>query len=75
MGWGFRLFKRFFISAEEGAQTSLFLAYDSSVYKKTGGYYVSCSLKTPSAKARNLALEESLWDRSMELFAQVWSEV
>ena len=73
MGWGFRLFRRFFISAEKGARTSLFLAYDSSVHKKTGGYYVSCSLKSPSTKAQNLALEESLWNRSMELFEQAWS--
>ena len=73
MGWGFRLLRRFFTSAEQGAKTSLFLAYDSSVQGKTGGYYVSCTLRQPSTEAQNLELEESLWNRSMELFAQVWS--
>ena len=70
MGWGFRLLRRFFISAAQGAETSLFLAYDSSVQGKTGGYYVSCALVNPSEQQVNAALEESVWKRSMELFEQ-----
>lgn len=74
MGWGFRLLKRFFISAQQGAKTSLFLAYDSSVTGKTGGYYASCQLQNPSKEAQSLMLEEAVWKRSMELFHSVWRE-
>ncbi|MAA77983.1 MAG: hypothetical protein CL916_01890 [Deltaproteobacteria bacterium] len=74
MGWGFRLLRRFFISAKKGAQTSIFLAYDPSVQEKTGGYYVACTLKYPSKKGQDLVLEESVWNRSMTLFEQVWNQ-
>ena len=73
MGWGFRLLSRFFLSAEKGAKTSLFLAYDSSVRGKTGGYYASCTLQSPSSVAQDLQLEEAVWARSMTLLYQVWS--
>ena len=75
MGWGFRLLRRFFISPKQGAETSLFLAYDSSVQGKTGGYYASCTLKRPSKEAQSLELEKLVWNRSMELFTQVFGSL
>lgn len=73
MGWGFRLLRRFFISAKKGAQTTLFLAYDESVREKTGGYYASCRLKVPSAQAQNDQLARQVWDHSMHLLEQAWN--
>ena len=74
MGWGFRIMKRFFISAQQGAETSLFLAYDASVQGKTGGYYASCRLQSPSKEAQSLALEEAVWERSIALLRGVKNE-
>lgn len=74
MGWGFRIMKHFFISAQQGAETSLFLAYDASVRGKTGRYYASCRLQSPSKEAQSLALEEAVWERSIALLRGVKNE-
>ena len=72
MGWGFRLFRRLFLKAEDGAKTSLFLAYESSASLQTGGYYVKCAYTQPSREAQDDRLATALWEKSMNLLDFVW---
>lgn len=60
------LAKRFMITNEEGAQTSLYCATDPRCAEQSGLYYDECALKTPSAMARDAALATELWERSEE---------
>ena len=68
--WGFRLFRRFFLSAEEGAQTPLFLAYHPSIKKMSGGYYARCTLQKTSKRAQDPILAKKLWDLSERLYLE-----
>ena len=63
------LMKRFMISNEEGARTSLYCATSERCADETGLYYDECAPKTPSRFALDDALAEQLWERSME-----WTE-
>lgn len=60
------LAKRFMITNEEGAQTSLYCATSERCADESGLYYDKSTLKTPSAMARDIALGEELWQRSEE---------
>ena len=70
MGWGFRLLKRFFVSAEEGCKTTIFLTYHESVKGKTGGYYAKERLQTPNRQSQNDILARDLWEYSTQLLSQ-----
>ena len=72
MGWGFRIFRRLFLKAKDGAKTSLFLAYEPSKTLQTGGYYAKCVQITPSREAQDDVLAEALWKKSMTLLDLVW---
>ena len=67
--WCFRIFKRFFISAEEGAKTPIFLAYHPSI-QRSGGYYVRCRAQKTSKKAQDPILAQKLWELSERLYTQ-----
>ena len=63
--WPFRpLIKRWMITVEEGAQTTLHCATSLDAANETGLYYDKCKVKTPSHLARNAALAAELWRRS-----------
>lgn len=63
--WPFRpLIKRWMITVEEGALTSLHCASSAQAAGETGLYYDKCRVKTPSALGQDAALAAELWQRS-----------
>lgn len=63
--WPFRpLIKRWMITVEEGALTSLHCASSAQAAGETGLYYDKCRVKTPSALGQDAALAVELWQRS-----------
>lgn len=57
----------FFITAEKGADTLIYLVSSPEVAGKTGGYYVKRKLTEPSAAARDDAAAKRLWIESERL--------
>lgn len=55
------LIKRFMITVEEGARTSLHCATAPELAGETGQYYDDCKPKKPSKPARDEALARELW--------------
>ncbi len=63
--WPIRpLIKRWMITVEEGALTTLHCATSSEVTHESGLYYDKCKSKLPSVLGRDAQLAESLWKRS-----------
>ena len=62
--------KWFMISNEDGARTSLYCATAPTLEGQTGLYWDKCTAKTPSRLARDPALAEELWERSMRWTGQ-----
>ena len=69
MGFGYRLFRPFQLSARSGAKTSIFLAADPSVETETGGYWVHCRRGRMSRRAQDDGAAERLWSKSERLLA------
>jgi len=65
LGW--RLAKPFMISAEKGAETTLFLATIADATPFNGGYVVSKVRERPDPAALDDRLARRLWDESMRL--------
>ena len=57
----------FFITAEKGADTLVYLASSPEVAGTTGGYFVKRKLTEPSAAARDDAAAKRLWLESEKL--------
>lgn len=55
------LLKRFLISAEEGARTTIWLASNEIGGRATGKYFVRCKERAPSPAAQDDAAAERLW--------------
>ncbi len=69
--WPFDLvIKRFMISEEEGAATSLYCALSPEVSAQSGLYYEECAIKEPSALAKDTALAARLWQESERWLAE-----
>lgn len=68
--WVMTLANRFFITPEEGARTSIFLASAPEVAGKSGGYFQRCQEVTPSRAARDADAAARLWVASEELVAR-----
>ena len=66
-GFGWRLAKRFLITPEAGAATSLFLATTADPAPFHGGYVVGRRLRRPDRAALDDALAERLWNESARL--------
>jgi NAD(P)-dependent dehydrogenase (short-subunit alcohol dehydrogenase family) len=64
--WGklFKLFSRFTISPEEGAQTSIYLASSPEVAGVTGKYFYRCKPKPSSQASYDVQAQEKLWHLS-----------
>lgn len=62
-----KIMHRFAISAEEGAQTSIYLASSEEVRGVTGQYFDKKQPKAMSAKCDDLKLRQDLWKLSEEL--------
>lgn len=67
LGVGLRLASWVFLSPEQGARTSVYLASSPEAEGKTGGYYVKRRLQQPSAAARDDEAARRLWDVSEQL--------
>jgi NAD(P)-dependent dehydrogenase (short-subunit alcohol dehydrogenase family) len=63
--------KFFFISAEAGAQTSIYLALTPKKQLVNSGYYIKNSPSNRSKIATNKAYGAKLWNYSVELLAQM----
>lgn len=62
------LMKRFMLTPEQGAATTLYCATDPALTGASGGYYDECRERQPSRVARDDTLAAELWTRS-ELMA------
>ncbi|MFW9971632.1 MAG: SDR family oxidoreductase [Candidatus Odinarchaeota archaeon] len=60
-------FKRFTISAEEAAKTSIFLASSPEVENISGKYWIKCKQVKSSKYSYNTSIQKRLWDVSKEL--------
>ncbi|MEI8158824.1 MAG: hypothetical protein WCH60_18340 [Burkholderiales bacterium] len=58
------LIKRFMLTPEQGAATSLYCATSPVCADETGLYYDECRVARPSFLARDAALAERLWQAS-----------
>jgi len=61
------MIKLFLISAEEGAQTSIYLASSNEVKGITGKYFARKKIKAASEKCSDIKLQKELWQLSEQL--------
>jgi NAD(P)-dependent dehydrogenase (short-subunit alcohol dehydrogenase family) len=66
-GWGWRAVKPFLISAEKGAETSLFLATTADPAPFHGAYVINRRVAQPDRTALDDRLAEDLWRESARL--------
>jgi len=57
----------FMKSAEEGAQTSIYLAASKEVEGVSGKYFDDCKPKASSKESYDQTIAKKLWDQSLEL--------
>ncbi|KFE71231.1 SDR family oxidoreductase [Hyalangium minutum] len=67
MRFAVQAFAAFFLTAEQGARTSVYLASSPEVEGVSGQYFIKCRPKKPSSDARNEQFAERLWQVSEEL--------
>lgn len=67
VGWGWRTVKPFLISAEKGAETSLFLATVADPAAFHGTYVIGRKIAEPDRAARDDDMAERLWCESARL--------
>jgi len=60
-------FGLFFLTAQQGARTSVYLSSSPEVEGVSGQYFIKCRPKKPSRDARDEQLAERLWQVSAEL--------
>ncbi len=65
--FGMTLARPFFLTPQQGARTSVYLATSPEVEGVTGGYYVKSKAATPASAARDDATAERLWQVSAEM--------
>lgn len=63
--WVARLMRLFFISCEEGAKTSVFLACDPSLSGVSGEYFYRCRIEPGSPASRNMESANRLYALSL----------
>ena len=61
------LFTPFFLSPEQGAATSIYLATSDEVKAITGKYFEKCKVVEPDSEYLNSANRKILWSKSLEL--------
>jgi NAD(P)-dependent dehydrogenase (short-subunit alcohol dehydrogenase family) len=66
----FQVVQRFFISAERGALTSIFLASDPTVGRVTGQYFDKRRPRAYNPIADDVATQSLLWEESMTALKQ-----
>jgi len=61
----FGIVQRFFMSPEQGARTSIFLASSTSVGGVSGRYFSKCEVHPHNPAADDIATQAQLWEESM----------
>ncbi|MBE9583420.1 SDR family oxidoreductase [Mucilaginibacter sp. JRF] len=69
-GFLLSLARPFMISAEQGAETSVYLATQNTLHAKSGLYFKKCKPAKVSSIANDAAAREKLWQLSLQLLAQ-----
>jgi NAD(P)-dependent dehydrogenase (short-subunit alcohol dehydrogenase family) len=69
---GTKLARRFLLTSEQGAATSVYLARSPEVEGVTGEYFVRSKVATPSGAARDDDSARRLWELSEQLTGVVW---
>ncbi|WP_114751238.1 SDR family oxidoreductase [Pleomorphovibrio marinus] len=69
--WLIKLAQPFMISAEKGAETSVFLSLAEGVEKKSGGYFKKSKESKPSQIANSRKYRETLWEKSNEIIGTI----
>jgi len=67
VGLAMRLFRFAFLSPEQGAQTSIYLASSAQVAGVSGKYFVKCKAVRSSPASYDAAVAGRLWQASLEL--------
>jgi retinol dehydrogenase 12 len=67
LAFGLKIAAPFFLSPEQGARTSIFLASSPEVEAVGGQYYIKCKPRVPSKAARDDEAAKRLWQISEEL--------
>lgn len=57
----------FFLTPEQGAATSIFLASSPDVENVSGKYFVKCEPSGTNVEAKDEAVAKKLWDLSLDL--------
>ncbi len=67
LAFGIKIAKPFFLSAQKGARTSVYLASSPEVEGVSGRYFVKCKARRPRPQALDAEAARRLWDVSEEL--------
>jgi retinol dehydrogenase 12 len=67
LAWGVKIAGAFFLSPEQGAATSIYLASSPEVAGVTGKYFAKSREKSPSRRAQDDDTAHKLWDASTKL--------
>lgn len=70
LAFGVKLAAPFFLTAEKGARTSVYLASSPDVADVSGQYFVKCKARPPSNAARDDGAARRLWETSEQLVAE-----
>ena len=65
--WVASLMKILFMTSDEGAKTSVYLAYDPALDRVSGEYFYRCKIEPSSTESKNLTSAARLYDVSLKL--------
>jgi len=65
--WVASAMKLFFLTSDEGAKTSVYLASDPALCQTSGEYFYRCKIEPSSEASKNLASANRLYDVSLKL--------
>ena len=65
--WVADLMRLFFLSCDEGAETSVYLASEPSLSRVSGEYFVNCKIEPSSLDSKDLEKANRLYDVSLKL--------
>jgi NAD(P)-dependent dehydrogenase (short-subunit alcohol dehydrogenase family) len=65
--WVASLMKILFMTSDEGARTSVYLACDPALDRVSGEYFYRCKIEPSSTESKNLASATRLYDVSLKL--------
>ena len=68
--WAMKLSKPFLLTAEQGAQTTLYLATSPQVEGVNGKYFVKSQEKASSSRSYDQSVGSRLWDVTEQLVAR-----